>query len=167
MVRSERFHPTRYFAGGVTLPTGLTSFASLLLTSGDVVGFAGDAAGEAIGDAIGLAVAATVAVGVGVAGLFGVVFTEGWHAPKTVMLAAKTVEIIIDLLMIFSLPSLTRGGQRRGTQIAVRWHFTSSRMSKRRLSAGSDWPVANRSRHRNDNTAREERGTRCVLALCF
>jgi len=141
----------------------LEPFASLFLTSGDVAGFAGDAAGEAVGDTVGLAVAAMVAVGVGVAGLTGGVFTAGWHAPKTVMLAAKTVEIIIDLLMIFSLPSLS-GAVKDAAHIAVRWHFTSSRMSKRCLSARDDWLVANCSRHRNDNTAREERGTRSVLA---
>jgi hypothetical protein len=76
---------------------------SSFLTSGDAPGFAGeprgDAAGEAAGDARGLA----VETGAGVAtGLFGAsVF--GSQAPNTATLAAKTVDKIIDLLIVFLL----------------------------------------------------------------
>ena len=67
--------------------------SSAFFTSGEVPGFTGEATGEAVGLA--------VATGTGVAtGLFGTsVF--GSQAPNTVTLAARTVDNINDLLIVF------------------------------------------------------------------
>ena len=77
---------------------------SSFFASGEAAGFGGESpvfAGDADGDAVGLA----VATGVGVAGgLFGTSVCCGFgsHAPRTATVAAKIVDNIIDLLIVFS-----------------------------------------------------------------
>ena len=88
-----------YFVIGVAT---LTPLSSTFFTSGEAPGFTGDAIGDATGLAIGLA----GATGAGVAtGLFGgVVFVAvPLQAPKTATEAAKTVDNINDLLIVFLL----------------------------------------------------------------
>ena len=75
---------------------------SSFLASGEAAGFGGESpgfAGDATGDAVGLAVATGVA-----GGLFGtsVCWGFGSQAPRTATLAAKIVDNIIDLLIVFS-----------------------------------------------------------------
>ncbi|MEO6485032.1 MAG: hypothetical protein ABIO54_05955 [Pyrinomonadaceae bacterium] len=86
-----------YFALGVSTGFGslLTFLSSAFFTSGEVPGFTGEATGKAVGLA--------VATGTGVAtGLFGTsVF--GSQAPNTATLAARTVDNINDLLIVFLL----------------------------------------------------------------
>ena len=75
---------------------------SSFLTSDEVVGLAGESpglAGEATGEAAGLAVTA----GTGVAAGFSGTLTFGSQAPNTATLAAKTVDNINDLLIVFLL----------------------------------------------------------------
>ncbi len=79
------------------------------MASGEAPGFAGDPTGEAAGEAAGEAKGLAVETGAGVAtGLFSGVFVL-LHAPNTATLAAKTVDMIIDLLIVFLLSVLTRG----------------------------------------------------------
>ena len=75
---------------------------SIFLTSGDAPGFAGEAVGD--GDATGDATATGLAVATG-AGVVGGLFGAGGvvHAPKTATDAAKIVDNIIDLLIVFLL----------------------------------------------------------------
>ena len=77
--------------------TGLvTSLSPGFLASGDLPG---DAVGDATGAAVGEGDA--VAAGVGeAAGLFGGSGFGGSHALRTAMLAAKIVDIKIDLLIV-------------------------------------------------------------------
>ena len=82
---------------------------SSFLTSGEAPGFAGEPTGDAAGDVAGDAKGLAVETGAGVAtGLFSgtVVLLQ---APNTATLAAKTVDKIIDLLIVFLLSVLTRG----------------------------------------------------------
>jgi hypothetical protein len=76
----------------------LASFASAFLPSGVGDALTGEAVGEALGDVTGLDVA--VGAGVDAGGLGGSVF--GSQAPRTAIPAVRTVDRIIDLLMIFS-----------------------------------------------------------------
>ena len=75
-----------------------TFVLSIFLTSGDAPGFTGEAVGDATGDETGLAAATGAGV---VGGLFGVGSAE--HAPRTATDAAKTVDNITDLLIVFLL----------------------------------------------------------------
>ena len=89
----------------------LTPLSSTFFTSGEAPGFAGDATGEATGLLIGLAGATGAGVGVG---LFGAgVFAVELQAPITATLAAKTVDNINDLLIVFLLMKWTNADQRR------------------------------------------------------
>ena len=92
--------PPCYLAIGVA---GLTGFTSLPAVLSSVffssTGLAGDATGDATGLLIGLA--GVTGAGVG-AGLFGTVAVE-LQAPITATLAAKTVDNINVLLIVFLL----------------------------------------------------------------
>ena len=76
----------------------LTLPLSVFFTSGEAPGLAGEPVGDVVGDGTGL----DVAEGTGVAGVGLGASTFGSHAPSTATEAAKTVDKIIDLLMIFS-----------------------------------------------------------------
>jgi len=95
-----------YIAFGVAVMVGLASlpigFSSAFLPPGEAPGFAGEPVGETTGATVGDAAGVVVAVGAGVVnGLFG---TSGFgsQAPTATTLAAKTVDNMIDLLIVFS-----------------------------------------------------------------
>ena len=77
-----------------------SGFCGDVVLSGDEPGF-GEPVGEALGLVTGLADGATVGLATG--GLFGAVLVFGSQAPNTATLAAKTVDKINDLLIVFLL----------------------------------------------------------------
>ena len=97
-----------YFAFGVSATAGFTSlpvfFSSVFLASGVAPGLVGETAGVADGLWVVTGVVAAVGAGVAVAGgLVGGVLGAGVEqAPITATLAAKTVDNIIDLLIVNS-----------------------------------------------------------------
>ncbi len=77
---------------------------SSFFASGEAAGFGGESpgfAGDATGDAVGLAVASGAGVAGGLVGT-SVCWGFGSQAPRTAMVAAKIVDNIIDLLIVFS-----------------------------------------------------------------
>ncbi len=100
-----------YLPLGVSATAGFRPLSSDFFTSGTLAGLRGVPAGEAPGLCDGAGVAATVGatVGFGV-GVFAGEFGAGVEqAPNTAAEAAKTVDNMIDLLIVFSF-MLTTGG---------------------------------------------------------
>ena len=94
-----------------------------MVLTGEAPGF-GDPVGEGVGLVEGPGDGATVGLATG--GLFGTVFAGGWHAPNTATLAAKIVDNIKDLLIVFL----------QSDRIAVEpQHRHHSRTDAKRLSA--------------------------------
>lgn len=122
-----RFHAkmawVAYFAFGVAVAVGFASLLTFLPSAGTLPsiftpGFTGEPVGDAVGDGDGLAV--TTGVGVATGGFGGSGF--GSHAPSTATLAAKTVESIIDLLIVILLILFRHG------LMAVRWQTSAAGM---------------------------------------
>ena len=127
---------TDYLAFGVGVAVGAASFFMLLLsiflTSGDAAGLTVEPVGDGTGDETGLAAATGAGV---VGGLFGVGSAE--HAPRTATDAAKTVDNITDLLIVFLLEmALTFGPLTH--ERAVRGRLRCSRNDSECLSAKHD-----------------------------
>ena len=101
-----------YFPLGEAAVAGLSSLlvfmpSGVWFVTGEDVGlpvgepaFTGEPLGEALG--LGATLADTEGDGLATVGLFGGVFVFGSHAPSTATLAAKTVDKMIDLLIVFS-----------------------------------------------------------------
>ena len=110
----------------MAVAAGLASFPSVFLTSGEAPGFAGVAPGfkgETTGEAVGEANGLAVWTGTGVATPFGLVpvplFAAPEQAPNIATLAAKTVDIINDLLIVVSLRSLIRSLSESNTRLTA------------------------------------------------
>ena len=79
------------------MPSG---FCGDVVFTGDAPGF-GEPVGEALGEVAGLADGATVGLAAG--GLFGGVLVFGSQAPNMATVAARIVDNINDLLIVFLL----------------------------------------------------------------
>lgn len=127
--------PMPYFVFGEAEAAGLTSrsvfipsgFCGVVVLTGEEPGF-GEPVGEGVGLVDGLADAGTVGLAT-TTGLFGAVLVFGSQAPNTATLAAKTVDKINDLLIVFLLKSRKTRTKRRPQ------HRHHSRTEVKRLSA--------------------------------
>ena len=136
-------------------------FCGVVVLRGEEPGF-GEPVGEGVGLVDGLADGATVGLATG--GLFGAVFAGGSQALNMATLAARIVDNINDLLIVFLLKIETRGRN------AVRSTDITAGLDAMRLSANREQNARDTPLHTNaalDRTRPRRNSCRVLFRPCY